>query len=292
MVFPRPAVPIFCSVSRVSEVTLGPFLVFFGYVLGTKLGAVADASQSYATCAWQARWPQNWKVSINFYNRVSEVTLSPFLVFFCYVWGHKAMQLVLGRLAFRHESRWCIAVADASQSYAACAWQARWKQNWEVSILSKFQFNFISILQFYSMVSEVTLGPFLVFFCYVLGTKLGAVLPLRMRHKAMQVVLGRLAGDKTEKSQFLSKFQLNFISILQLYSKVSEVTLGPFLVFFCYVLGTKLGAGLLLRMRHKAMQLVLGRLAGNKIEKSQFYQSFNSILFQFYNFIVGFQKWR
>ena len=55
--FPRPAVPIFCSVSRVSEVTLGPFLVFFGYVLGTKLGAVADASQSYAT--WQARWPQN-----------------------------------------------------------------------------------------------------------------------------------------------------------------------------------------------------------------------------------------
>ena len=134
------------------------------------------------------------------------------------------------------------------------------------------------------------LGPFLVFFCYVLGTKLGAVLPLRMRHKAMQVVLGRLAGDKTEKSQFLSKFQLNFISILQLYSRVSEVTLGPFLVFFCYVLGTKLGAVLLLRMRHKAMQLVLGRLAGNKIEKSQFYQSFNSILFQFYNFIVERQK--
>ena len=60
----------------------------------------------------------------------------------------------------------------------------------------------------------------------------------------------------------------------QVYSKVSEVTLGPFLVFFCYVLGTKLGAVLPLRMRHKAMQLVLGRLAGNKSEKSQFYQSF------------------
>ena len=57
--------------------------------------------------------------------------------------------------------------------------------------------------------------------------------------------------------------------------------LGPFLVFFCYVLGTKLGAVLPLRMRHKAMQLVLGRLAGNKTEKSQFYPSFNSILFQF-----------
>ena len=96
------------------------------------------------------------------------------------------------------------------------------------------------------------------------GTKVSGVLPLRMRHKAMQLVLGRLVGNNTEK--------------------------GPFLVFFCYVLGTKLGAVLLLRMRQKAMQLVLGRLAGNKIEKSQFYQCFNSILFQFYNFIVERQK--
>ena len=61
-------------------------------------------------------------------------------------------------------------------------------------------------------------------------------------------------------------------------------------MFFCFVLGTKLGAVLPLRMRHQAMQLVLDRLAGNKTEKSQFYQSFNSILFQFYNLIVGFQK--
>jgi uncharacterized membrane protein AbrB (regulator of aidB expression) len=69
-----------------------------------------------------------------------------------------------------------------------------------VLILSKFQFNFILILQFYTEVSGRLLGPFLVFFCYVLGTKLGAALPLRMRHKAMQLVLGRLAGHKTEKS--------------------------------------------------------------------------------------------
>ena len=70
------------------------------------------------------------------------------------------------------------------------------------------------------------------------------------------------------------------------FSRVSEVTLGLFLGFLCYVLGTKLGGVLLLRMRHKVMQLVLGRLAGNKTEKSQFYQSFNSILFQFYNFLL------
>ena len=78
---------------------------------------------------------------------------------------HKAMQLVLGMLArcrkfssvleavfwvplprFGNEIRWCFAVADASQSHAACAWQARWLQD-----------------------------TFLEFLCYVLGTKLGVV---------------------------------------------------------------------------------------------------------------------
>ena len=142
--------------------------------------------------------------------------------------------------------------------------------------------------QVHSRVSEVTLGPFLVFFCYVLGTKLGSVLPLR--NKVMQLVLGRLAGNKTEKSHFypsfnsvLFQFYSILFSILQFCSRVSEVTLDPFLVFFCYVLGTKLGAVLPLRMRHKAMQLVLGRLAGHKTGKSQFYKKLN-------NFIVGFQK--
>ena len=57
------------------------------------------------------------------------------------------------------------------------------------------------------------LGPFLGFFCYVLGMKLGAVLPLRMRYKGMQLVLGGLVGHKTEKSQF--------------YSRVSGMTLDP-----------------------------------------------------------------
>ena len=44
-----------------------------------------------------------------------------------------------------------------------------------------------------------------MFFWWVLGTKLGAVLPLRMRHKAMQLVLGRLAGYKTERFEFYSR---------------------------------------------------------------------------------------
>ena len=45
----------------------------------------------------------------------------------------------------------------------------------------------------------MTLGLFLLFFGYVLGTKLDAVSLLRMRHKAMQLVLGKLDGHKTEK---------------------------------------------------------------------------------------------
>ena len=52
-----------------------------------------------------------------------------------------------------------------------------------------------------------------------------------MRLKAMQLVL----------------VFLNFLLLLR--SRVSEVTLGPFLGFPCYVLGTKLGGVLLLRMR-------------------------------------------
>ena len=49
-----------------------------------------------------------------------------------------------------------------------------------------------------------------MFFGHVLGTKLDAVLPLRMRHKAMQLVRGRLAGNKSEKSQFYPSFNRSF----------------------------------------------------------------------------------
>ena len=75
----------------------------------------------------------------------------------------------------------------------------------------------------------MTLGPFLRFLCYVLGTKLGAVLPLRMRHKAMQLVLCRLAGYKTEKSLFF--FKSGFRSDVR-----------PFFGLLLLRFGTKLGA--------------------------------------------------
>ena len=164
-------------------------------------------------------------------------------------------------LRFRHEIGCCFAVANASQSHATRALQDRWPQNCKSLI-------------FLSLVSEVTLGPFLVFFCYDLGTKLDAVLPLRMRHIAMQLVRGRLAGNKSEKSQFYQSFNQ---SLFQFYSRVSEMTLSFFLLFFGYVLGTTLDAVSLLRMRHKAMQLVRGRLAGYKTEKFQIYSKVSEV---------------
>ena len=67
-----------------------------------------------ARCGKHAK--KNWKVSALFSSsRVSEGTLGTFWGFRCYVLGH--------------EIRWCFAVADASQSHAACAWQARWSSN-------------------------------------------------------------------------------------------------------------------------------------------------------------------
>ena len=74
-----------------------------------------------------------------------------------------------------------------------------------------------------------------------------------MRHKAMQLVLASSMATKLKS---------------QVHSKVSEATLGPFWGSFARFLGTKLGAVLPLRMRHKVMQLVLGMLAGHKTEKS------------------------
>ena len=76
-------------------------------------------------------------------------------------------------------------------------------------------------------------------------------------------------------------------SVLCLFTAASDVYCCSRHCKACALSGTAcklkwLGGVLLLRMHHKAMQLVLGRLAGNKTEKSHFYPSFNSILFQFY----------
>ena len=123
----------------------------------------------------------------------------------------------------------------------------------------------------------MTLGPFLVFFGYVLGTKLVLFCRCGCVTKLCSLCLAGSLETKVKSLNFI-KVSIKVSILFQFYSRVSEVTLGLFLVFFGYVLGTKLDVVSLLRMRHKAMQLVLGKLDGHKTEKSQLI------------FIVGFQK--
>jgi len=128
--------------------------------------AVAHAPQSHALCAWWACWPQDVANMRNKLKNLSEETLR-----------------------FGYEIRWCFAAAHAPQSHALCASRACWPQH-VANMRNKLK-NLSS-----SEVSEETLSRFLGFLCYVLGTKLGGVLLLRMRHKAMHFVLGGLVGHK------------------------------------------------------------------------------------------------
>ena len=145
----------------------------------------------------------------------------------------------------------------ASQSHAACAWQARWLQD-----VAKMRKKLKKLKRFsFCKVSEGAFGFFLRFRCYVFGTKLGGVLLLRMRPKshtacAWQARWLQDVANMRKKLKKLKSFR---------FSRVSEGALGTFLRFRCYVLGTKLDGVLLLHMRPKAMQLVLGRLAGCKM---------------------------
>ena len=83
----------------------------------------------------------------------------------------------------------------------------------------------------------MTLGPFLGFLCYVLGTKLGGVLLFRMCfEKGVWLFVSCFGGcliaaapaGSSKQQQAAAKLQFYSYS----YSRVSEVTLGPFLGSF------------------------------------------------------------
>ena len=145
------------------------------------------------------------------------------------------------------------AVADASQSHAACACQAHWPQD-VANMHTK-----LKSLSF-SRVSVGMLGTFFGFLCYVFRTTLVVFCCCECVTKLCSLCLaGSLAARCGKHAKKLKR--LSFISL----SWVSEGALDTFLRSLCYVLGTKLGGILLLRMHHKAMQLVLGRPAGYKM---------------------------
>ena len=108
--------------SRLSEVTLGPFLGFLCYVLGTKLGGVLLFRMCFEKGVWLfvscfggcliAAAPQHHSSS----SRQQQAAA-----------GNK--QAAAG--SSRQQQSYVLGskFADASQSHAACTWQARWPQN-------------------------------------------------------------------------------------------------------------------------------------------------------------------
>ena len=119
--------------------------------------AVAHVPQSHALCDWRVCWPQdvtnmrNKLKSLRF-SGVSEVTdVKPFFR--------------VPLLRFRHEIRWCFAVAHVPQSHALCDWRVCWPQ--DVANMR----NKLKSLSF-SRVSQVTLGPFSGFLLLRFGHKI------------------------------------------------------------------------------------------------------------------------
>ena len=179
------------SFSRVSEVTLGPFLrvplLRFGHD-NRWCFAVAHVPQSHALCDWRVCWPQdvanmrNKLKSLSF-SRVSEVTLGPFLR--------------VPLLRFGHDNRWCFAVAHVPQSHSLCDWRVCWPQ--DVANMR----NKLKSLSF-CRVSEGTLGTFLGFLCNVLPFFWGPLLRfgdkirwfVAVAHARQSHALGGFVGRK------------------------------------------------------------------------------------------------
>ena len=135
--------------------TLGPFLGFLCYVLGTKLGGVLLFRMCFEKGVWLfvscfggcliAAAPQQHHSSSSSHQQQHQ------------------QQAAAG------SSRQ--AAAGSRRQLQAAAGSSRHQQR-QRQAAAKFQF--------YSMVSEVTLGPFLALLCYVLDMKLGGVLLFRM----------------------------------------------------------------------------------------------------------------
>ena len=97
-----------------------------------------------------------------------------------------------------------------------------------------------------SRVSEVTLGPFLGFRSshQQQHQQQAAAGSSRQQQAAGSRRQQQAAADTSRGSSRQRQAAAKF----QFYSRVSEVTLGPFLGFLCDVFGTKLGGALLFRM--------------------------------------------
>ena len=157
--------------------TLGPFLGFLCYVLGTKLGGVLLFRMCFEKGVWLfvscfggcliAAAPQQHQ---------QPAAAAPAA-------GSSREQQAGSRRqpqAAAGSSRQQQAAADTSRGSSRQRHSRHQQRQQQAAASSSRQRQAAAKLQFYSRVSEVTLGPFLGFLCYVLGTKLGGVLLFRM----------------------------------------------------------------------------------------------------------------
>ena len=151
--------------------TLGPFLGFLCYVLGTKLGGVLLFRMCFEKGVWLfvscfggcliAAAPQQHQQQQQ--PATSSSTSS----------SSRQQQGAAGRQPQA-------ATGSCRQQQGAAGSSRHQQRQQQAAAGSGRQRQAAAKFQFYSMVSEVTLGPFLGLLCYVLDTKLGGVLLFRM----------------------------------------------------------------------------------------------------------------
>ena len=152
--------------------TLGPFLGFLCYVLGTKLGggfAVSDVFRKGCSgclfLALEAVWLQQHHSSTSSSSSSHQQQHQ-----------QHGSSTAGSRQAAAGSRRQLQAAAGSSRQQQAAADTSRGSSRQQQAAAGSGK---VAIF-FYSRVSEVTLGPFLGFLCYVLDTKLGGGLLFRM----------------------------------------------------------------------------------------------------------------
>ena len=199
---------------------------------------------------------------LQFYSRVSEVTLDPFSGFLCYVLGTKLGGVLPFRLCLEKGvwllvscfRRW--AARAAAVAAAAAAAISSHQQQQQQSKLDSIGLDFEQDKRGYkrgyerisSRISEGTFRPpgtcYCDWFCVIFGTKLGGVLPFRLcLEKAKLDSIG--LDFEQDKRGYKRGYE-------RISSRISEGTFRPpgtcYCDWFCVIFGTKLGGVLPFRL--------------------------------------------
>ena len=241
--------------------TLDPFLGFLCYVLGTKLGGVLLFRMCFGKGVWlfvscsggcliAAAPQQHHSSSSSSHQQQHQQQAAAGSSRQAAAGSRRQLQAAAG------SSRQQQTPAEAAAGSGTADTSRHQQRQQQAAASSSRQRQAAAKLQFYSRVSEVTLGPFLGFLCYVLGTKLGGVLLFRMCfEKGVWLFVSCFGGcliaaaaPQQQQQPPAAAPAAGSSRQAAAGSRVAEVTLGLFLGFLCYVLGTKLGGVLLFRM--------------------------------------------